>query len=658
MKAIHFILTAGIALAMLTASALALTLPVSEDSSTSGNAGVAKSAGGENTLRVSASRQGLIRFEAGAFADSLSAGEVTKARLVFYITSVTAPGALTLHRVTQDWSEDGASSPAYEAAPLATIPQSSVIAKQFVIVDVTAAVQAWLREPGTDFGFAIVGSGGARVLLGSKEGAATGHPAQLQIETDAVFLDEEDAAEGGRTRASATGPIGNFVTNADVANNSLKGKKLKDASLLGKKLAMATITADKLDATIGLWTAAGANVVRAAGNVGIATSTPLAPLDINFDGRVDDNKPALIVGPSGSFHVEFDGEQIQAASKSPAKTNPSDLLLNFNGGNVLVGSTMSVGGIATFANNVGIGTTSPATGEGTVLEVSSTGTAGTAIIDTNYGGGPSLFIGRKARGTAAAPTAVQANDELAYFAGRGYNGTAFTAGSRALMVLSASQNWTATANGAEISLRVTPNNTVASAEAVRIKNDGKVGLATTTPLSLLHVSLGSNISLGQPAFIVGEAINTGGIAQGQHLEFDRLGIQAGSAFPANTLANANTLSLNPQGGSVTVNGQVVATGEENLRIIRGRFGANGAVLRGTGFTAARNSQGNYTITFSTSFSGVPTVAFQPEAVYIAGPPTTPDATNNTATVRVFQVTGTGPVLSDPNFIDFIATGPR
>ena len=261
---IRTILTAGIALAAFHISALALTLPVSEDTSTSGNAFLAKTAGKDTALHVSAARQGLIRFEAGAFADSVAATDVTKARLVLYINSVAAPGALTLHRITQDWSEHSAALPAYDATPLATIPASSVVGKQFIIVDVTAAVQAWLREPGTDFGFAIAGSGGARVLLGAKEGPGTGHPAQLQIETgDAAgpFIaesdDAEDAAEGGRSRASATAPIGNFVTNADVVNNSLKGKKIKEASLTGGKLVDASVTGVKL----ALETVTGANIL-------------------------------------------------------------------------------------------------------------------------------------------------------------------------------------------------------------------------------------------------------------------------------------------------------------------------------------------------------------------------------------------------------------
>ena len=77
--------------------------------------------------------------------------------------------------------------------------------------------------------------------------------------------------------------------------------------------------------------------------------------------------------------------------------------------------------------NLGIGTTTtPAAG---TLEVSNAGHPApfgtittTTYVNTGQG---SLFIGRKARGTAAAPAAVQSGDVLAGFLGRGYGATNF-----------------------------------------------------------------------------------------------------------------------------------------------------------------------------------------------------------------------------------------
>ncbi len=175
-KPLRHILTVGIAAARLNCTALALTLPVPEDTSTSTIAVLSKAAGREASLTVSDSRQGLIPVEAGAFADSIA--DAGKARLIIYLNKVTAPGALTVHRITEDWSEGGASVPAFGPTPIATIPSASVVAKQYVIIDVTATVQAWLKEPGKDFGFAIAGSGGAQVLIGAKEGPGSGYSAK------------------------------------------------------------------------------------------------------------------------------------------------------------------------------------------------------------------------------------------------------------------------------------------------------------------------------------------------------------------------------------------------------------------------------------------------------------------------------------------------
>ena len=349
------LLTAGLALAMLGASALALTLPVSEDSSTSGNASVAKSAGRDIVLRVSAARQGLVRFEAGAFADGISAEDVSAARLVIFISGVSAPGALTLHRITQDWSEHGASMPAYDAKPLATIPQSSVVAKQFIIIDVTAAVQAWLREPGTDFGFAIAASGGARVLLGAKEGPAAGHPAQLQIEI----------AEGGRTRASASGPIGNFVTNSDIKNGAIQGKKLKTASVTATQLAAdLTLGGTTTGAFNGSFTGSGADLTS-LNAAQLSGTVPDARLGVNvalrgggntFSGNQIFNGGSIGVGtatPAAALHVAggfiADGLRLEGNATSPNVIGG----FNTNGATTgVTGASIGGGGQADFPNRI------------------------------------------------------------------------------------------------------------------------------------------------------------------------------------------------------------------------------------------------------------------------------------------------------------------
>ena len=61
-------------------------------------------------------------------------------------------------------------------------------------------------------------------------------------------------------------------------------------------------------------------------------------------------------------------------------------------------------------------------------------------------------------------------------------------------------------------------------------------------------------------------------------------------------------------GDIKSSGKMVPVGEESLRIVRGNIDANGAPIAGSGWTVEKGSYG-YTVTFSTPFSGQPSVTF-------------------------------------------------
>ena len=139
--------------------------------------------------------------------------------------------------------------------------------------------------------------------------------------------------------------------------------------------------------------------------------------------------------------------------------------------------------------NLGIGTTTtPAAG---ILEVSNA--AGTLpfgnIVSSSFTGtnpGGSLFIGRKARGTSAAPTGALVNDNLAGFIGRGFGTTTFGAGSG--IFVRAAENWTDTAQGTSINFTTTPIGSTISANRMVITQDGSLGIGTPNPEAPVEVS--------------------------------------------------------------------------------------------------------------------------------------------------------------------------
>jgi len=136
---------------------------------------------------------------------------------------------------------------------------------------------------------------------------------------------------------------------------------------------------------------------------------------------------------------------------------------------------------------IGIGTATPAFNLNIISE-----TDPAAITVEGYGPVGVNFIGRRARGSLGAPTALQTDDNIMAMQGRGYGATAFSPGSRAFMKFFAAENWTDTAQGTYISLATTqigtaPTTTPAP-ERVRITDIGWVGIGTTTPAAMLEVT--------------------------------------------------------------------------------------------------------------------------------------------------------------------------
>ncbi|MEK7953028.1 DNRLRE domain-containing protein [Luteolibacter soli] len=221
-----------LAAALLSATASAVTLPASEDSSSTN--GTLTAAGHKaTTLAVSSSRRAFVFFDTSQLPANAS---IRYARLRIFVPKLTATGnGLQVHQVTGAWSESAVSAePAFNPAPLGTIPANQLPAKGFASVDVTSAVTAWLTTPASNEGLAIAavpGASTANLTLGSKEGSSTGYPAELEVELDSGKVVIQ--GNGGTTYQMApsadnlllqkiTGGGSNPVLTVDGATNDVR----------------------------------------------------------------------------------------------------------------------------------------------------------------------------------------------------------------------------------------------------------------------------------------------------------------------------------------------------------------------------------------------------------------------------------------------------
>ncbi len=162
-------------------------LPPSEDTFVS----VTKSStsyGGNATLAVQSKGNAttFVRFDLSSMPAAITAAEINKATLRLFVSGITSAGTMDVYEITSDWGEGTVT---YNTSPTlgpviaqgVNIPLSSL--NNFVTVDITAALQAWVSNPSSNFGIALVASplSSISVAFDSKEAVNTSHEPELLL---------------------------------------------------------------------------------------------------------------------------------------------------------------------------------------------------------------------------------------------------------------------------------------------------------------------------------------------------------------------------------------------------------------------------------------------------------------------------------------------
>jgi Collagen triple helix repeat (20 copies) len=181
-------------------------------------------------LAVAADRRGIVKRAYLQFAFSnlpagMTSGDIRKATLRLFASSVRVPGKLSVQIVNGAWNE--ASLRFGNAPTLGAIEVSDIsvsVKNQWLEVDLTELVRDWIDGVIPNHGIAIVpqfalGLGGASVVFNSKENVATGHEPELQI----VFAGNgAQGIPGPQGMQGLSGPKGD---KGDVGPQGLQGAK-------------------------------------------------------------------------------------------------------------------------------------------------------------------------------------------------------------------------------------------------------------------------------------------------------------------------------------------------------------------------------------------------------------------------------------------------
>ena len=306
--------------------------------------------GTATTLNIASGNAGLVQFDLSSIPPSST---VPVAYLRIFVDKVTASGSLTFAQVTSPWVETTVTFPGPSiAAPFASVPVS--VANTFVLVDVTALVNAWLASPGTNFGIEIAGVGPTTVFLDSKENILTSHPAVLQVTvtgpagpagiagpqgpTGAIGAAGAIGPSGPKGPTGATGPTGAFGANGATGPSGAAGL----AGAAGATGATGAAGATGPNGATGAQGNAGAaGAVGATGAVGAAGPTGASGAP-GLAGAAGAAGATGLTGPQGA-----NGPTSNQFNFDTALHNPGGYTIPDSDTNIYYLTNNSLGGILT-----------------------------------------------------------------------------------------------------------------------------------------------------------------------------------------------------------------------------------------------------------------------------------------------------------------------
>jgi hypothetical protein len=131
---------------------------------------------------------------------------VSQATLKLYVNAVTTAGSFNVDYVNGTWEEstlDANNAPSLGASIASSVSITTADKNQYILINVTSALQAWLSGSQTNDGLALVANGSFNASFDSKESKTTSHPPEL----DVVFAGSGGGITGIDT-ASGSGLIG------------------------------------------------------------------------------------------------------------------------------------------------------------------------------------------------------------------------------------------------------------------------------------------------------------------------------------------------------------------------------------------------------------------------------------------------------------------
>jgi hypothetical protein len=160
---------------------------------------------------------------------SIPAGaSVSQATLKLYVNGVTTAGSFNVDYVNGAWAEstiDASNAPALGTTIVSNVSITSADKNQYILINLTPAVQAWLSGSETNDGIALVANSTFNASFDSKENPGTSHPAELDIAYaggDGTITGVTTTSGSGLTGGGTSGTLSLGLTSSCATNQVLQ----------------------------------------------------------------------------------------------------------------------------------------------------------------------------------------------------------------------------------------------------------------------------------------------------------------------------------------------------------------------------------------------------------------------------------------------------
>jgi hypothetical protein len=318
-----------------------------------------------------------------------STASVSQATLKLYVDAVTTAGSFNVDYVNGAWSEgtiDARNAPPLGAAIASNVSVTTADKNQYILVNVTSAVQAWLNGSETNDGLALVANSTFDASFDSKESTTTSHPAELDIAFaggDGTITGITTASGSGLTGGGTSGTLNLSLTSGCMTNQVLQWNGSAWACSNAGTGSITGVTAGA-DLTGG----------GTSGNVTLnlnTTQVPLLAANNTFTGN-----NTISASTTDAIDAYTSGPGNTGVYANAGSSGGSNGVIAYGATGVAAYATVA-GGIAVYGN------AGSSTGSNGVVGYGATGVAGNSTITGSYGtyGSGSTGVWGSANGTGA-----------------------------------------------------------------------------------------------------------------------------------------------------------------------------------------------------------------------------------------------------------------